>query len=92
MKANLTTDAAFLALIVVLAVLAYAKPDWNAVGQALGKAGVELLGRVYRVALPRSDLKVTLDQPRLFFMHFWANNDAAKGLRAALDRINLAKS
>lgn len=29
------------------------------------------------------------EQPRLFFMHFWANDDAlklAKGLRAALDR------
>jgi biotin operon repressor len=35
------------------------------------------------------------EQPRLFFMHFWANDDAqklAKGLRAALDRVNLAKS
>ncbi len=31
------------------------------------------------------------DEPRLFFMHFWANDDAAKlarGLRAALDRTN----
>jgi hypothetical protein len=35
------------------------------------------------------------DQPRLFFMHFWANDDAqklAKGLRAALDQVNVAKS
>jgi hypothetical protein len=35
------------------------------------------------------------DQPRLFFMHFWANDDAqklAKGLRAALDKINIARS
>ncbi len=35
------------------------------------------------------------DQPRLFFMHFWANDDAAKlakGLRAALDQVNLARS
>jgi Domain of Unknown Function (DUF1259) len=35
------------------------------------------------------------DQPRLFFMHFWANDDAAKltkGLRAALDKVNLARS
>jgi hypothetical protein len=35
------------------------------------------------------------DQPRLFFMHFWANNDAqklAKGLRAALDKINITRS
>ena len=31
------------------------------------------------------------DAPRLFFMHFWANDDAtklARGLRAALDRTN----
>jgi hypothetical protein len=29
------------------------------------------------------------ESPRLFFMHFWANDDAvtlAKGLRAALDK------
>src|SRR6201993_2742790 len=35
------------------------------------------------------------DQPHLFFMHFWANDEAQKlatGLRSALDRINLARS
>jgi hypothetical protein len=35
------------------------------------------------------------DAPRLFFMHFWANDDAeklARGLRAALDRVNLQRS
>jgi biotin operon repressor len=35
------------------------------------------------------------DQPRLFFMHFWANDDAQKlatGLRAALDKVHVAKS
>jgi biotin operon repressor len=35
------------------------------------------------------------DQPRLFFMHFWANDDATKlaqGLRAALDKVNLVRS
>ncbi len=35
------------------------------------------------------------DQPRLFFMHFWANDDAQKlatGLRAALDKVNVARS
>ena len=35
------------------------------------------------------------DQPRLFFMHFWANDDAvklAKGLRAALDKMAAGKS
>jgi hypothetical protein len=34
------------------------------------------------------------DQPRSFFMHFWANDDAvklARGIRAALDRVNVAK-
>ncbi len=34
------------------------------------------------------------EQPRLFFMHFWANDDAVKlahGLRAALDKTNSAK-
>ena len=35
------------------------------------------------------------DEPRLFFMHFWANDDAAKlaaGLRKALDQVNVARS
>jgi hypothetical protein len=35
------------------------------------------------------------DEPRLFFMHFWANDDAVKlsaGLRKALDQINLDRS
>jgi hypothetical protein len=34
------------------------------------------------------------EEPRLFFLHFWANDDAvklAKGLRAALDNTNSAK-
>jgi len=35
-----------------------------------------------------------MEEPRLFFMHFWANDEAAKlakGLRAALDQTNSAK-
>jgi hypothetical protein len=35
-----------------------------------------------------------MEEPRLFFMHFWANDDVvklAKGLRAALDHTNSAK-
>ncbi len=35
------------------------------------------------------------EQPRLFFLHFWANDDAlklAKGLRAALDKTASARS
>ena len=34
------------------------------------------------------------EQPRLFFMHFWANDDSirlAKGLRAALDKTRIGK-
>ena len=52
-------------------------------------------------ALRRNGIEVTAlhshmltEQPRLFFMHFWANDDAvklAKGLRAALDQTNSAK-
>ena len=35
------------------------------------------------------------DEPRLFFMHFLGNDDPqklAKGLRAALDRVKIAKA
>jgi len=35
------------------------------------------------------------EQPRLFFMHFWANDDAgklARSLKAALSKVRLAKS
>jgi hypothetical protein len=35
------------------------------------------------------------EEPRLFFMHFWANDDAvrlARGLRAALDHMAVAKA
>jgi hypothetical protein len=35
------------------------------------------------------------EQPRLIFVHFWANDDAqklAKGLRAALEKTAIAKS
>src|SRR5438045_9686986 len=36
-----------------------------------------------------------VETPHLFFMHFWANDDAqklARGLRAALDKVNIVKS
>jgi hypothetical protein len=52
-------------------------------------------------ALRQNGIEVTalhshmlMEEPRLFFMHFWANDDAvklAKGLRAALDHTNSAK-
>ena len=58
----------------------------NPVAKALRDNGIEV------TALHNHMLE---DQPRLFFMHFWANDDAqklAKGLRAALDKVNVAKS
>src|SRR5215467_1907517 len=54
-----------LALVALLAgapVLAVAADDWQTqVGQALGKTGATAPGGIYRVGLPRTDLKVTLD-------------------------------
>src|SRR5499427_7728456 len=42
--------------------LAVAADDWQAqVGEALGKPGTAAPGGVYRVALPRTDIKATLD-------------------------------
>ena len=35
--------------------------DWGKVAQALGKSGSEMPGGVYRIGLPRTDLKVLLD-------------------------------
>ena len=52
-------------------------------------------------ALRQSGISVTAlhshmlnEQPRLYFMHFWANDDVlklGKGLRAALDQTNSIK-
>jgi hypothetical protein len=52
-------------------------------------------------ALRENDIEVVTlhnhmlnEEPRIFFMHFWANDDAqklAQGLRAALDKTNSAK-
>ena len=54
-----------LALAAVLAGapgIAVAADDWQAqVGEALGKTGAAAPGGIYRVGLPRTDLKVTLD-------------------------------
>ena len=53
----------------------------NPVLRALRENGIEV------TALHNHMLQ---EQPRLFFMHFWANDDLAKllrGLRAALDRV-----
>jgi hypothetical protein len=52
-------------------------------------------------ALRDNDIEVTAlhshmltENPRLFFMHFWANDDSlklARGLRAALDKVNVVR-
>src|ERR1700736_3952290 len=58
----------------------------NRVAKALREHGIEV------TALHNHMLD---DEPRLFFMHFWANDDAkklAEGLKAALAQINIAKS
>ncbi len=58
----------------------------NPVAKALRDNGIEV------TALHNHMLD---DAPRLFFMHFWANDDAkklAEGLKAALAQINIAKS
>jgi hypothetical protein len=56
----------------------------NAVASTLRSSGIEV------TALHNHALR---DQPRLFYMHFWADDDPMKlasGLRAALDEINVA--
>jgi hypothetical protein len=57
----------------------------NAVIKALRQNGIQV------TALHNHMLQ---EEPRLFFVHFWANDDVvklAKGLRAALDNTNSAK-
>ncbi|RVG03276.1 DUF1259 domain-containing protein [Sinorhizobium meliloti] len=52
-------------LLLALSTHAHAEPDWAVVGKALGRSGAQAAGGVYRVGLPRSDLKVTLDDVQL---------------------------
>ncbi|MBY5412381.1 DUF1259 domain-containing protein [Rhizobium leguminosarum] len=62
MRSRLAIDAT---LLLALTIPAHAETDWSAVGKALGRSGTEAAGGVYRVGLPRSDLKVTLDGVQL---------------------------
>ncbi|WP_460452558.1 DUF1259 domain-containing protein [Alsobacter sp. SYSU BS001988] len=56
-----TSIALFASLSILDATAAFAgPPNWKAVGQALGREGA-MQGEVYRIGLPRSDLKVRLD-------------------------------
>jgi hypothetical protein len=57
----------------------------NAVMKALRENGI---------AVTALHSHMLMEEPRLFFMHFWANDDAvklARGLRSALDHTNSAK-
>jgi hypothetical protein len=50
--------------------------------------------RANGIAVTALHSPMLMEEPRLFFMHFWANDDAlklAKGLRSALDNTNSAK-
>ena len=50
------------AVFAVVCGVAFAADEWQAqVGEALGKAGTATPSGIYRVGLPRTDLKVTLD-------------------------------
>src|SRR6266699_4273463 len=58
----------------------------NAVAKTLGQHGVDV------TAIHNHGL---MDTPRLFYMHFWANDDPVKlaqGLKAALDQTNSVKA
>jgi len=56
------TKFACVALLAMVSGAAFGADDWQAqVGQALGKPGTVIPGGLYRVALPRTDLKVSLD-------------------------------
>jgi hypothetical protein len=51
--------------------------------------------RSHGIAVTALHSHMLAEQPRLFFMHFWANDDAiklAEGLRVALDRTASTKS
>src|SRR6202047_3504353 len=57
---------AIVALVAGSPSLAVAADDWQAqVGESLGKTGATAAGGIYRVGLPRTDLKVTLDGVQL---------------------------
>ena len=51
----------FIAMTMLSGPVAFAQAQWDKVATALGKSGSEMPGQVYRVALPRTDLKVTVD-------------------------------
>jgi hypothetical protein len=61
MKAYLPSLAALVLALSFSAPADAADSDWTRVGEALGKPGTEMPGGVYRIGLPRTDIKATLD-------------------------------
>lgn len=71
--------------VVIAGDLVLSSEEVNPVIKALQENGIEI------TALHSHMLE---EQPRLFFLHFWANDDAlrlATGLRAALDKVDVRK-
>jgi Domain of Unknown Function (DUF1259) len=67
--------------------------DFVLVAKEVNPVLKELLGHGIEVTALHSHMLD--DQPRLFFVHFWANDDVQKlanGLRAALDKVDIKKS
>ena len=58
--AGLSLASTMIAASLSMSVLA-AESDWDAVAKAIGRAGTEMPGGVYRVGIGRSDLTVTVD-------------------------------
>src|SRR5438552_18578645 len=62
MTMSATTKFAAVAIAAGLSIPAFAADgDWARVGEALGKPGTEMPGGVYKLGLPRTDIKATLD-------------------------------
>src|ERR1051325_10803522 len=61
-RMSLISKISAAALVAGVAVSAHAAgDDWSRVAEALGKAGAEMPGGVYKVGLPRTDIHATLD-------------------------------
>ena len=57
--------AAIAATAITFSAASAPQTDWSAVANALGKSGMEMPGNVYRICLPRTDLKVSVDNVEL---------------------------
>src|SRR5215208_3217130 len=86
-------------IVTLLAVMAFATPagatgiNWDSVGRALGKTGT-VMGDVYRVGFPRTDLKVTLDGVALkpgFALGGWLAFEAISGAAMVMGDLVLTE-